>query len=974
MKIRSLEIYGYGRLEHRKFDIHSDFVQIYGENETGKSTMQAFIHALLFGFPKDGEYEPRLEPRFSPQYGGKMTLELQSGEIITIERNYVHQKEEATILLDGKQKDVQWLNQLLNHISKETYKNIFSFDVIGLQEVHRKLTEDKLQAYLLQAGAFGSTEFTQMTEHIKQEKSRLLNDDVTGEINKATEELQVLESQIRQKDLLFETYDTLLSEQDKLRRESDEYKTHLKELNQVLQRKQREIAFHNQAKEWKALEHKLNIAPPTFPEQGIDRFEALKKQQHQVNRDLQLRQERLNQLTVENSSIQLLENQVIEQSNDLLKQEQSYRNYQSDLSHHSKMIDQLTNEQATLMKDIGWEKYHLVDAGPSVNEQASLTINQLEKDSLEKSQIDREINFVKDTIAKKEQALHDLEHVKVHDERFEKSLQLEKSKTDLIDKTKLYDTMKEETATFEAKQLKQYKLQQGSLLLMMLLFIGGAIYSFLIPQYIVLGVFCVLAVLTIVMLMMNKKPDLHFNQSLAQEVTDLNLKIKDLQDDFDLSFDLEEQRLIRQRMNEGNSEIAREKNRYNQLNHSLQDINKRIEQSTSTLQNIRTKLKLPEDYLVTRLTLAIKQINKINTLALELETLNGKHKATEQHILQFNEVFNRFKQTVPIELNIDSLFHDLKTMQTKDEKNKFQFNKNNDQIALLNKEIAIMQEQLLQFNNELQTLFDEAKVSNESEYYAQEKSFNNYHSDLTQFDKLSRSLTEQGFSYDDNTALSYVTTIDLVAQLNAIEAHINQLKRDLARVKERLTGIHEQMETIASDDSLSRLKYELQIKKNQLNTLIYDFTAVNYIETLIEAHIEAVKEKRLPYVISDATEIFKYLTEDRYIQVLYKDQHLVVKASDGQVYHPTELSQSTKEILYIALRLSLIQSLNKYYPFPIIIDDAFVHFDRTRRERILEYMMKLKSNQIIYYTCNRSTVVTNKNTITLERINKEVKK
>lgn len=974
MKIRTLEIYGYGRLEHRKFDIHSDFVQIYGENETGKSTMQAFILALLFGFPKEGEYEPRLEPRFAPQYGGKMTLELQSGEIVSIERNYIHQKEEATILLDGKPKDVQWLNQLLNHISKETYKNIFSFDVLGLQEVHRRLTEDKLQAYLLQAGAFGSTEFTQMTAHINQEKLRLFNEDGSGEINRATEELQILESQIRQKDLQFETYDALLSEKDKLNRESTEFKTHIKELNQVLQRKQREIAFHDQAKAWKALEHKLNITPPTFPEQGIDRFEALKKQQHQVNRDLQLRQERTKQLTDENNSISLLENTIIEQSNDLLKQEQAYRNYQADLSHHSKMIDQLTNEQAALMKDIGWREYHLVDAGSSINEQASLAINQLEKDSLEKSQIEREINFVKDTIAKKEQAIHDLEHVKVHDDRFEKALQLEKSKIDLMDKTKLYDTMKEEAETFEAKQLKQYNIQQSSLLLMLLLFIGGAIYAYLIPQFIVLGVFCVLAVLTIVMLMMNKKPDLQFNQSLAQEVNALNLKVKDLQDNFDLSFDLEEQRVIRQRMSESKNEITREKNRYNQLNQSLQQINKLIEQSTSTLQNIREKLNLPEAYVVTRLTLAIKQINKINMLAMDLKTLNDKYKASEHHILQFNEAFNRFNQLVPIELNIDSLFHDLKTMQTKDEKNKFQFAKNNDQIALLRKEIKIMQEQLLQINNELQTLFEEAKVSNESEYYAQEKAYNNYHSDLDEFDKLSRLLTDQGFSYDDNTSLSYVTTIDLVSQQNAIEAHIDQLTYDLVQVKERLTVIHEQMETIASDDSLSRLKYELQIKKNQLNTLIRDFTAVNYIETLIEAHIEAVKEKRLPYVIGDATEIFKYLTEDRYIQVLYKDQHLMVKASDGQVYHPTELSQSTKEILYIALRLSLIQSLHKYYPFPIIIDDAFVHFDRTRRERILEYMMKLKSNQIIYYTCNRSTVVTNKNTITLERINKEVKK
>ncbi|WP_414052283.1 ATP-binding protein [Macrococcus animalis] len=974
MKIKSLEIYGYGRLEHRKFDFNQDFVQIYGENESGKSTMQAFIHALLFGFPKDGEYEPRLEPRFAPQYGGKMLLSLNTGEEVSIERIYVHQKEETTILLDGKTKDITWLNQLLNHISKETYKNIFSFDVLGLQEVHRKLTEDKLQAYLLQAGAFGSTEFTQMTEHIKQEKERLLSENSTGEINRATENLQEIESLIRQKDIQFETYDLLLNEQDKLLRESAEFDTHIKELNNVLNRKKREIKYHEKTKEWKKLEHKLNVTPPTFPEQGIDRYESLKKQKHQVNRDLQLRLERLTQLTNENQNIKLLESNVIDQTNEILKQEQSYRNYQSELSHHTTLLEQLQKEQQGLMRDIGWSEYQSIDVNPLLKEKASLAINQLEKNMLEKAQIEREINFVKDTVAKKEQAVHDLAQIKVHDERFDKAEQLEKNKSLLLDKTKLYEKMKQEAVAFETGEMKKYKLHQTCLILMMLLFLGGAVYSYFINQFIMLAIFCVLAILTGIMIFMNKKPKVQFNQSLQQDVDDLSFKVKDLQDNFDLSFDLEEQRQVRLRMFDRNNEVVREKNRYAALSQELDAINELIKASTEELEHIKEKLALPNSFLVSRVSLAIKQIGKINDLDREIKLLSTKQQDINAYLKRFNTEVNALNKAVPINLDINTLFHDLKTLQTKDEKNKFQFAKNNDQIMLLNKEMNIMHDTLNQINTELLALFKEAQVENESEYYHREREFVTYQNDLAQFDTVGRILEEQGFSYEDNTDLSFVTAIDLIAQQNAIEDHIDQITYNLSSVTEKLSDIKQQLETIANDDSLSKLKYEFQIKKNQLNDLIKDFTSVNYIETLVDAHIEGVKEKRLPYVIQDATEIFKYLTEDRYMNVLYKDNQLVVKATDGQIYHPTELSQSTKEILYIALRLSLIQSLNKYYPFPIIIDDAFVHFDRTRRERILEYMMKLKSNQIIYYTCNRSTVVTNKNTITLERINKEVKK
>ncbi|MGV2927021.1 AAA family ATPase [Macrococcus capreoli] len=974
MKIQSLEIYGYGRLEHRKFDFTSDFVQIYGENESGKSTMQAFIHALLFGFPKEGEYEPRLEPRFAPQYGGKMLLALNSGETLSIERIFVHHKEEVTILLNGKQKDEAWLNQLFNHISKETYKSIFSFDVLGLQEVHRKLTEDKLQAYLLQAGAFGSTEFTQMTAHIKDEKARLLSNEMTGEIDQATEALQIIESQIREKDIQFETYDQLLNEQDKLNRTALEYDTHLKELNTVLQRKQREIEYHDYAKEWKALEHQLDITPPQFPEQGIDRYEALKKQKHQLNRDLQLRNEQLSQLTQENAAITLLDATLIDKTNDVLKQEQSYRNFQSDLSHHAKTLEQLRNEQHSLMQDLGWQSYQPVEVNQLLNEKASLAIHQLEKDTLEQAQIERELNFVNDTMAKKVQASHDLSQVKVHNERFEKAEQLERSKVELLDKTTLYEKMKEEAERFETKQMKQYQLQQLCLALMTCIFIGGAIYAYFIPQMIVLGVFCTLAVIAVLLMVMNEKPQLQFNQALQQEVDDLTFKVKDLQENFDLSFDLDEQRNIRQRIVQTNNEVKREKERHEELTKALATMNNKIAQTTTELESIKDKLQLPEHYLVNRLTLAIKQINKINALEQEMTALQLKQQTIQDQLAHFNQEVEALNTEVPIDLDINSLFHDLKTLQTKDEKNKFQYSKNNDKMALLTKEATIMQEQLTQVTTELEALFNEAEVDNESDYYVKEKEVIKFHNDLNQFDTVGRLLTDQGFTYEDNTALSVVTAIDLQGQQEAIEAHIEQLTHERKEVTDRLAKIQEQLDTIASDDSLSQLKYEFQIKKNQLNDLIQNFIAVNYIETLIEAHIEGVKEKRLPFVVQDATTIFKFLTEDRYMNVLYKDNHLLVRASDGQIYHPTELSQSTKEILYIALRLSLIQSLNKYYPFPIIIDDAFVHFDRIRRERILEYMMTLKSNQIIYYTCNKSTVIANKNTITLERINKEVKK
>ena len=73
MIIKSLEIYGYGQFVHRKIEFNREFTEIFGENEVGKSTIQAFIHSILW-LSNEKEKEPRLEPRMGNQYGENLRL------------------------------------------------------------------------------------------------------------------------------------------------------------------------------------------------------------------------------------------------------------------------------------------------------------------------------------------------------------------------------------------------------------------------------------------------------------------------------------------------------------------------------------------------------------------------------------------------------------------------------------------------------------------------------------------------------------------------------------------------------------------------------------------------------------------------------------------------------------------------------------------------------------------------------------
>lgn len=174
MIIKSLEIYGYGQFVQRKIELNQTFTEIYGENEAGKSTIQSFIHSILFGFPTKKEKEPRLEPRLGNQYGGKLTLILDDKSEIEVERVKGSAQGDVKVYLEnGLIRDEAWLKKKLNYISKKTYQGIFSFNVLGLQDIHRNLDEQQLQSYLLEAGALGSSEFTSMGQIVNQKKTTL---------------------------------------------------------------------------------------------------------------------------------------------------------------------------------------------------------------------------------------------------------------------------------------------------------------------------------------------------------------------------------------------------------------------------------------------------------------------------------------------------------------------------------------------------------------------------------------------------------------------------------------------------------------------------------------------------------------------------------------------------------------------------------------------------------------------------------
>ena len=72
-------------------------------------------------------------------------------------------------------------------------------------------------------------------------------------------------------------------------------------------------------------------------------------------------------------------------------------------------------------------------------------------------------------------------------------------------------------------------------------------------------------------------------------------------------------------------------------------------------------------------------------------------------------------------------------------------------------------------------------------------------------------------------------------------------------------------------------------------------------------------------------------------------------ATNGLRFPIVELSQATKEQAYISLRFALATSVLKSAPFPIIMDDPFVHFDEGRLSSMIEILDEVKTTSIYLF-------------------------
>ena len=192
----------------------------------------------------------------------------------------------------------------------------------------------------------------------------------------------------------------------------------------------------------------------------------------------------------------------------------------------------------------------------------------------------------------------------------------------------------------------------------------------------------------------------------------------------------------------------------------------------------------------------------------------------------------------------------------------------------------------------------------------------------------------------------------LEREVRELEQSVDQERRremkltvDLERLAtdaEQLAVKEEQLQEV--DENLQRLRRHLEVCKQALD-------ALHEARREAEIPVREIAEKR-------AGEYLRVATAGRYSRVRVEGENLELSvwSSEASGWVPAEepaISRGTVDLIYLAVRLALVEVLTHGKRPPLLFDDPFITFDDHRREGAMRLLRELSSaHQVILFTCS----------------------
>ena len=214
-----------------------------------------------------------------------------------------------------------------------------------------------------------------------------------------------------------------------------------------------------------------------------------------------------------------------------------------------------------------------------------------------------------------------------------------------------------------------------------------------------------------------------------------------------------------------------------------------------------------------------------------------------------------------------------------------------------------------------------------------------------------------------------------------LDAELEELDTELRRVEQRRAVAGRELESLGADGARDAIKLDLSRVEGELVAARERWHAATLAGRAFAGMRGEVERTRQPAVLAAAGRYLEQLTGGRYRRVWSPlgERTLLVEDATGTALAPDALSGGTREQLYLAIRLGLMDHVAEadenasgkviegngldLRP-PVVLDDVLVNFDQLRTEAALDTLRTFcaeetrsdgtvrPARQVLFFTCH----------------------
>lgn len=202
LRIDTLRVRRFGHFSDLTLELGPGLHLLYGPNEAGKSTLLAFLRAVLFGFEKRGSPERYAPPEDDAPFGGELRLSTGMGPLLVRRMAAPKGRKSETLTVLGPNGDAvseERLKDARGHVTRELFFDVFAFRLEELAGFEQLTEERGASEALVAASMRGARRLPEAMSSLRKNAEQLYKPNGSNpELNVKLRELEEVQAQLRE--------------------------------------------------------------------------------------------------------------------------------------------------------------------------------------------------------------------------------------------------------------------------------------------------------------------------------------------------------------------------------------------------------------------------------------------------------------------------------------------------------------------------------------------------------------------------------------------------------------------------------------------------------------------------------------------------------------------------------------------------------------------------------------------------------